>query len=183
MSEYWLASFILSASPKSFFPLIVTAHSLASREPPEVSQAFNKLVIPHSTREFVRDSLWLKLKVGERLKGWLPHQRMCPLCQEVETMAHSLYGCNFLYMSIDTISGVLRGPVPGPLQRTILYIIDPTSSYTNNPTGHFVVVCQACELESALPTATHEHSAYNTHISDFMVWYVVPSGVFQRLDC
>ena len=80
MSEYRWASFILSASPKSFFPLIVQAHSSAGRQPPEVWQSFKKLVIPHSTREFVRDSLWLKLKVGDILKGWLPHQQMCPLC-------------------------------------------------------------------------------------------------------
>ena len=74
-----------------------------ARQPPEVWQAFNKLVIPHSTRELVRDNLWLKLKVGDRLKGWLPHQCMCPLCQEVETMAHPFYGCQFLRLSVETI--------------------------------------------------------------------------------
>ena len=36
MSEYWWASFILSASPKSFFPLIVSAQSSTARLPPEV---------------------------------------------------------------------------------------------------------------------------------------------------
>ena len=73
MCDYGWASFILSASPKSFFPLIVSAQSSATRQPPHVWQAFNTVVIPRSTREFFRDSLWLKLKVGDKLKGWLPH--------------------------------------------------------------------------------------------------------------
>ena len=103
MPEYQWASFILSASPKSFFPLIVSAQSSTAKQPPEVWQAFNKLVIPHSTREFVKDGLWLKLKVGDTLKGWLPHQCMCPMCQEVETVAHTLYGCKFLRLRVDTI--------------------------------------------------------------------------------
>ena len=73
MSEHRWASFLLSTSPQSFFPLIVQAQSSGSRQPPEVWQAYNKLVIPQSTREVVRDILWLKLKAGDRLKGWLPH--------------------------------------------------------------------------------------------------------------
>ena len=56
-------------------------------------------------REFVRDSLWFKPKVGDKSKGWLPHQLMCPFCEEEETVAHSLYGCKFLKLSIDTILG------------------------------------------------------------------------------
>ena len=183
MSEYRWASFILSASPKSFFPLIVQAQSSAGRQPPEVWQAFKKLVIPHSTREFVRDSLWLKLKVGDILKGWLPHQRMCPLCQEVETVAHALYGCKFLRLSIDTILGCYGDLSQPPYTGPFCMSLTQHSVTLTIPHGIFVVVSQTCKLESALLAATRYHSAYNTHICDCMVWFVAPLGVFQGFEC
>ena len=38
-------------------------------------------------------------------KGNFVPPSMCPLCQEVETVAHSSYGCKFLRLSIGSILG------------------------------------------------------------------------------
>ena len=96
------------------------------------------------------------------MKGWLPHKRMRPMCQEVETVAHSLYGCKFLCLSIDTIFGVTVMS-PNPHLKSLSYVVDPTFSDIDDPRGCIVVIVKACELGSAFPTTTH--TRYLVHTS------------------
>ena len=77
----------------------------------EVWRAFSKLILPHSSKEFIRESLWAKLKVGDRLKSWLPGQRHCCVCGEVETVAHARFNCKFVLLAGDTISKCLNTSV------------------------------------------------------------------------
>ena len=70
----------------------------------EVWHAFNKLMLPDSSKEFIRESLWAKLKLGDRLKSWLPRQHHCCPCGEVETVPHALFHCNFLLLAGDTLT-------------------------------------------------------------------------------
>ena len=105
------ASIILQGSPKTFFPIIAASQETEGRQPVEVWCAFNNLILPHSSKEFTRESLWAKLKVGDRLNSWLPRQRHCCLCGEVETVSHALFNCKFLLLAGDTISKCLNAPV------------------------------------------------------------------------
>ena len=82
-SLFQWASVILQNSPKAFFPIILVAHDTSGRPPLEVWRSFNRLVLPHSSKEFTREGLWAKLKVGDRLKSWLSGQRNCALCGDV----------------------------------------------------------------------------------------------------
>ena len=77
----------------------------------EVWRAFNKLILPHSNKEFIKESLWAKLKVGDRLKSWLPGQRHCCLCGKIKRVPHALFNCKFLLLAGDTISKCLSTPV------------------------------------------------------------------------
>ena len=58
-----------------------------------------------------REALWAKLKVGHRFKSWLPGQRSCALCRDVEVVSHPLFNCTFLLLAHDTISKCLETPM------------------------------------------------------------------------
>ena len=101
------ASVILQGSLKTFLPILISAQETSGRQPQEVWRSFNKLILPHSSKEFIRESLWSKLKVGDRRKSWLPGQRHCALCGDIETVSHALYNCKFFLLACDTISKCL----------------------------------------------------------------------------
>ena len=98
------ASVILQNSPKSFFPVILVAQEVTGRQPVQVWRSFDKLVLPHSSKEFIREGPWAKLKVWDRLKAWLPGKRNCALCGDIETVSHALFNCKLLLLACDTIS-------------------------------------------------------------------------------
>ena len=68
-SPFRWASVIPQNSPKSLTPVILVAQEVTGRQPVEVWRSFNKLVLPHSSKEFIREGLWAKLKVGDRLES------------------------------------------------------------------------------------------------------------------
>ena len=107
LSPIQWASVILHGSLKTFFPILISTQETSSRRPQEVWCLFNKLILPHSSKEFIRESLWSKLKVGDRLKSWLPGERHCALCGDVETVSHALYNGKFFLLACDTISKCL----------------------------------------------------------------------------
>ena len=77
----------------------------------EVWCAFNRLILPHSSKEFIRESLWANLKVGDRLKSWLPGQRHCCLCGEVQTVPHVLFNFKVVLLTGDIICKCFNTPV------------------------------------------------------------------------
>ena len=95
-----------SRLPKTLFPIILASQETSGRQPVEVWRAFNKLILPHSSKQFIRESLWPKL-VGDKLKTWLPGQRHCRLCGEMETIPRALFNCKFILLASDTISKCL----------------------------------------------------------------------------
>ena len=84
-------------------------------------------------------------------------------------MAHALYGCKFLRLSIDTISGCYGDLSQPPYTGPFCMSLTQHSVTLTIPHGVFVVVSQTCKLESVLFVVTRYHSAYNTHICDCMV--------------
>ena len=95
-SSIWWASIILQGSPRTLFPIILASQETSGRQPVEVWRAFYKLIVPRSSKGFMRERVWAKLKVGEKLKSWLPRQHHCHWCGEVEIVPHALCKCKFL---------------------------------------------------------------------------------------
>ena len=79
-------------------------HSLKSCQPDEVWSAFHKLNLPPVHKDFIHKALLCRLPVGERQQASKPLEAWCPIDNELETIHHSLYHCQFLKGAFEVIN-------------------------------------------------------------------------------
>ena len=86
--------------------LLSQPYSLKPRQPDSVWDAFHRCNLPPRHKDFIHKALWARLPVGQRQQSWKPLEVWCPIDQELETVAHTLYHCQFVQKSFAFINQV-----------------------------------------------------------------------------
>ena len=109
-------------------------YSLKPRQPDSVWEAFHRCNLPPRHKDFIHKALWSRLPVGQRQQSWKPLEVWCPVDQELETVAHTLYHCQFVQKSFAFINQVFRPEGFQPFNVSQLSQEDPAASLST-PAG------------------------------------------------
>ena len=114
--------------------LLSQPYSLKPRQPDSVWDTFHRCNLPPRHRDLIHKALWARLPVGLRQQSWKPLEVWCPIDQELETVARSLYHCQFVQKSFAFINQVFRPEGFQPFNVSQLLQEDPAASLST-PAG------------------------------------------------
>ena len=77
---------------------------LKSRQSRDIWGKFCSSEVPLHLKDFIRKTLWKKLRVGRRLSKWIRNAPHCPRDRMEETLEHTLPTCRFVPFAFDTIA-------------------------------------------------------------------------------
>ena len=130
---------------------------------------------PPFLKDFVYQSLWHKLKVGERLMSWT-HEPPCPICHKFETVDHALSGCQFHALVYDALDQSWAPVTRGNKRHTVHTL--PVALTLATPVGimlwtaraaHWSLRCATCQ-NAAAPTFEAFIKALVTFVEKVAAW-------------
>mmetsp|Transcript_101824 Transcript_101824/g.175762 ORF Transcript_101824/g.175762 Transcript_101824/m.175762 type:complete len:396 (-) Transcript_101824:142-1329(-) len=133
----WMSAWGTSALLKKAASSIPTE----TRQPQQVWASYWNSKFPPNIHSFVYQTLWKKLKVGDRLEAWT-HQPNCPICHRRETVEHATSECAFHPLIHATIEKCLE--LPEDSQNKKVRVTDlPVAKSLKHPSGVMLWVARA----------------------------------------